>query len=160
MVQVTMMRNVMTRMKKVPALSMTKPGITKETRIMTEVERRRQRRQQKKRCYAQKKSNQNIQKTVGCKHLDMPAEMWARQIFQCETHEERLPLLEQAATEGKGYLLGVSAALSIPVATSKAIVEILRLWITRSQSGQMHLKRLFVDSNPTVSLEPIPFVFA
>ena len=62
----------------------------------------------------------------------MPAEMWARRISQRETHKERLPLLEQAATEGKGYLLGVSAALSIPVATSKAIAQILRLLITRS----------------------------
>ena len=65
-------------------------------------------------------------------------------------------LLEQAATEGKGYLLGVSARLRIAVATSRAIAEILRLLITCSQSGQMHLKQLFVDSNPTVSLEPIP----
>ena len=31
----------------------------------------------------------------------MPAEMWARRISQCGTHEERLSLLEQAATEGK-----------------------------------------------------------
>ena len=99
-------------------------------------------------------------KTVGFKHVDMPAEMWARRISQCETHKERLSLLEQAATEGKGYLLGVSAALSIPVATSKAIAKILRLLIMRSQSGQMHLKRLFVDSNPTVSSEPIPLVCA
>ena len=99
-------------------------------------------------------------KTVGFKHADMPAEMWARRISQGETHEQRLSLLEQAATEGKGYLLGVSAALSIPAATSKAIAEILQLLITRSQSGQMHLKRLFVGSNPTVSLEPIPLVCA
>ena len=98
--------------------------------------------------------------TLGFKHVDMPAEMWARRISQCETHEECLTLLEQAATEGKGYLLGVSAALSIPVATSKAIAEILRLLMTRSQSGQMHLRRLFVDSNQTVSLEPIPLVCA
>ena len=124
---------------------------------MTEVGRRRQTRKQRKRY----KSKPNIQKkTVRFKHVDMPAEMWARRISQCEGQEERLPLLEQAATEGKVYLLGVSAALGIPVATCKAIAETLRSLITRSQSGQMHLKRLFVDSNPTVSLEPIPLVCA
>ena len=109
----------------------------------------------KKKVIRPKKSKAKYtKKTVGFKHVDMTAEMWARRISQCETHEEGLPLLEQAATEGKGYLLGVSANLSIPVATSKAIAEILRLFITRDQSGQMNQIQLFVDSNPTVSLDP------
>ena len=112
----------------------------------------------KKKVIRHKENQSNIYKKF--KHVDMPAEMWARRISLCETHEERLLLLEQAATEWKGYLLGVSAALSIPVATSKAIAEILRLLITRSEGGQMHLKQLFVDSNQTVSLEPIPLVCA